>query len=64
MPSEALPPADWQRVLQANLTASFLCSQRVFEPMRRRLRQDHHDGLNAGATARASVPPMPPARPG
>jgi NAD(P)-dependent dehydrogenase (short-subunit alcohol dehydrogenase family) len=34
MPSEALPLADWERVLQANLTASFLCSQRAFEPMR------------------------------
>jgi NAD(P)-dependent dehydrogenase (short-subunit alcohol dehydrogenase family) len=22
---------DWQRVLEANLTGSFLCSQRVFE---------------------------------
>ena len=34
MPSEELPRADWERVLEANLTASFLCSQRVFEPMR------------------------------
>jgi NAD(P)-dependent dehydrogenase (short-subunit alcohol dehydrogenase family) len=34
MPSETLPRADWERVLEANLTASFLCSQRVFEPMR------------------------------
>lgn len=34
MPSEELPLADWQRVLEANLTSSFLCSQCVFAPMR------------------------------
>jgi NAD(P)-dependent dehydrogenase (short-subunit alcohol dehydrogenase family) len=33
-PSGELSLADWRRVLDANLTASFLCSQRVFEPMR------------------------------
>jgi glucose 1-dehydrogenase len=33
-PSEELALEDWQRVLDVNLTASFLCSQRVFEPMR------------------------------
>jgi 2-deoxy-D-gluconate 3-dehydrogenase len=32
MPSETLTLADWQRVLDVNLTASFLCSQAVFEP--------------------------------
>ena len=34
VPSAELPVADWQRVLDANLTSSFLCSQAVFEPMR------------------------------
>lgn len=33
-PSETLALSDWERVVEANLTASFLCSQRVFEPMR------------------------------
>jgi len=33
-PSAELSLVDWQRVLNVNLTASFLCSQRVFEPMR------------------------------
>lgn len=33
LPSAQLPLADWQRVIEANLTGSFLCSQRVFEPM-------------------------------
>ena len=32
-PSHKLSFDDWQRVLSSNLTASFLCSQRVFEPM-------------------------------
>jgi NAD(P)-dependent dehydrogenase (short-subunit alcohol dehydrogenase family) len=34
MHSDALPLADWERVLTANLTASFLCSQQVFPAMR------------------------------
>ena len=33
-PSETLSLDDWHRVLEANLTASLLCSQAVFEPMR------------------------------
>jgi NAD(P)-dependent dehydrogenase (short-subunit alcohol dehydrogenase family) len=33
-PSQELPFADWQRVIGINLTGSFLCSQRVFEPMK------------------------------
>ena len=33
-PSEDLPVADWQRVIDANLTGSFLCSQRVAAPMK------------------------------
>jgi NAD(P)-dependent dehydrogenase (short-subunit alcohol dehydrogenase family) len=32
-PSAELAYADWQRVIDANLTGSFLCSQAVFEPM-------------------------------
>jgi NAD(P)-dependent dehydrogenase (short-subunit alcohol dehydrogenase family) len=34
VPSDQLSVEDWQRVLDINLTGSFLCSQRVFEPMR------------------------------
>jgi len=33
-PSETLSLDDWHRVLEANLTASLLCSQAVFESMR------------------------------
>lgn len=33
-PSNELPYADWERVLQTNLTGSFLCSQAVFAPMK------------------------------
>ncbi len=33
-PSDELAYADWRRVLEVNLTGSFLCSQRVFEPMK------------------------------
>jgi NAD(P)-dependent dehydrogenase (short-subunit alcohol dehydrogenase family) len=33
-PSAELVYADWQRVLAANLTGSFLCSQRVYAPMK------------------------------
>lgn len=34
-PSAELPYEDWQRVIEANLTGSFLCSQCVFEPMKK-----------------------------
>ena len=34
-PSAELPYADWERVLNINLTGSFLCSQQVFGPMQR-----------------------------
>ncbi len=34
VPSEDLPPEDWQQVIDVNLTGSFLCSQGVFAPMR------------------------------
>lgn len=33
-PSDVLSPEDWRRVLDVNLTGSFLCSQGVFEPMK------------------------------
>ena len=33
-PSEALTYEDWERVVGANLTGSFLCSQQVFAPMK------------------------------
>jgi NAD(P)-dependent dehydrogenase (short-subunit alcohol dehydrogenase family) len=33
-PSEELPLEDWNRVIEVNLTGSFLCSQRVSEPMK------------------------------
>jgi NAD(P)-dependent dehydrogenase (short-subunit alcohol dehydrogenase family) len=33
-PSETLPFENWQQVIGINLTGSFLCSQRVFEPMK------------------------------
>jgi len=32
-PSNELSYSDWQRVMDVNLTGSFLCSQRAFEPM-------------------------------
>lgn len=34
-PSEELPYEDWTRVIDVNLTGSFLCSQRVAEPMKK-----------------------------
>jgi NAD(P)-dependent dehydrogenase (short-subunit alcohol dehydrogenase family) len=34
-PSEELPHEDWHEVIDVNLTGSFLCSQRVAEPMKR-----------------------------
>jgi NAD(P)-dependent dehydrogenase (short-subunit alcohol dehydrogenase family) len=34
-PSEELPAEDWRQVIEVNLTGSFLCSQRVAEPMKR-----------------------------
>jgi NAD(P)-dependent dehydrogenase (short-subunit alcohol dehydrogenase family) len=34
-PSEGLLYDDWRRVVDVNLTGSFLCSQRVFEPMKK-----------------------------
>jgi NAD(P)-dependent dehydrogenase (short-subunit alcohol dehydrogenase family) len=33
-PSETLPYENWRQVIDVNLTGSFLCSQRVFEPMK------------------------------
>ena len=33
--SAELAYADWQRVVETNLTGSFLCSQGVFEPMKK-----------------------------
>ena len=33
-PSEELPHEEWQKVVDVNLTGSFLCSQRVVEPMK------------------------------
>jgi NAD(P)-dependent dehydrogenase (short-subunit alcohol dehydrogenase family) len=34
-PSEQLPFEQWQKVIDVNLTGSFLCSQAVFEPMKK-----------------------------
>jgi NAD(P)-dependent dehydrogenase (short-subunit alcohol dehydrogenase family) len=34
-PSEELPVEDWKKVIDVNLTGSFLCSQRVAEPMKK-----------------------------
>lgn len=34
MPSQELPIEEWQKVIDVNLTGSFLCSQAVFEPMK------------------------------
>jgi NAD(P)-dependent dehydrogenase (short-subunit alcohol dehydrogenase family) len=34
-PSEKLPYEDWEKVIDVNLTGSFLCSQRVAEPMKK-----------------------------
>jgi NAD(P)-dependent dehydrogenase (short-subunit alcohol dehydrogenase family) len=34
-PSEELPYEDWKKVIEVNLTGSFLCSQRVAEPMKK-----------------------------
>ena len=34
-PTEELPFEDWKKVIDVNLTGSFLCSQRVAEPMKR-----------------------------
>jgi NAD(P)-dependent dehydrogenase (short-subunit alcohol dehydrogenase family) len=34
-PSEELPHENWNEVIDVNLTGSFLCSQRVAEPMKR-----------------------------
>jgi NAD(P)-dependent dehydrogenase (short-subunit alcohol dehydrogenase family) len=34
-PSEALPFKEWQQVIEVNLSGSFLCSQAVFEPMKK-----------------------------
>lgn len=34
-PSEGLPYEDWKKVIDVNLTGSFLCSQRVAEPMKK-----------------------------
>jgi NAD(P)-dependent dehydrogenase (short-subunit alcohol dehydrogenase family) len=34
MPSQELPIEEWQKVIDVNLTGSFLCSQAVFETMK------------------------------